>query len=210
MKVFDEEGIIDSDVQDILYELGNVGLGMASIAIGRIMGVRMNIGVPVIVPVNNELINMLEYKKNQVGILMNFQKTLEGFILFILENKFVDEVVNKMIEEGASETGKVEEKYKLSVIEEFANIIGAAYLKAIGQYTGIRIYVKLIGVRKDSAVELLAEPLKMVEESCQRAICVGTNFSIVYNDGVIKQDVGHVIMLPNEESVEKLIEPLFD
>lgn len=44
MKIFDSEGYIDSEVQEILYELGNVGLGMASITLGRIMGVRMHIG----------------------------------------------------------------------------------------------------------------------------------------------------------------------
>lgn len=210
MKVFDEEGIIDSDVQDILYELGNVGLGMASIAVGRIMGVRMHIGVPSIVPVDNELVHKLDHKKNQVGILLDFQKTLKGFILFIFENKFVDEVISKMIEEHENEIGQLEDVYKVSIIEEFTNIIGSAYLKAIGQYTGIRIYVKFLGVKTDNALELLVDSLELLEESSQKSICVGTNFSIAYDDGTIKKDVGHVIMLPNEESVEKLIKPLFD
>ena len=45
MKIYDENGLIDSDVQEVLYELGNVGLGMASVAIGKLMGLRLNIGV---------------------------------------------------------------------------------------------------------------------------------------------------------------------
>ena len=50
MKIYDEEGYIDSDVHEILYELGNVGIGMASVTVGNMIGLRMNVGVPSIVP----------------------------------------------------------------------------------------------------------------------------------------------------------------
>ena len=41
MKIYDEEGYIDSDVHEILYELGNVGIGMASVTVGNMIGLRM-------------------------------------------------------------------------------------------------------------------------------------------------------------------------
>ena len=46
MKLFDQSGKLDADVQDILYELGNVGVGMASITIGRLLGVRIELVSP--------------------------------------------------------------------------------------------------------------------------------------------------------------------
>ena len=36
------------------------------------------------------------------------------------------------------------------------------------------------------------------------------SYSIVYEDGNKKEDVGHVIMLPDEKSVEALVGPLMD
>ena len=60
MNIFNEEGLIDSDAQDILYELGNVGLGSASITIGRIMGLRLHIGVPKIAPMDEKLAEEME------------------------------------------------------------------------------------------------------------------------------------------------------
>ena len=51
MKLFDQDGKLDEDVQDALYELGNVGVGMASITIGRILGVRVELAAPNVVPV---------------------------------------------------------------------------------------------------------------------------------------------------------------
>ena len=43
MNLFDQDGRLDSDVEDALSELGNVGVGMASITIGRILGVRVEL-----------------------------------------------------------------------------------------------------------------------------------------------------------------------
>ena len=48
MELFQGNGQLDEDVEDILYELGNVGVGMVSTTIGSMLGVRAEIGIPVI------------------------------------------------------------------------------------------------------------------------------------------------------------------
>lgn len=199
MTIFDDEGLIDSDVQDVLYELGNVGLGSASITVGRIMGVRLQIGVPHIVPVDEKLATELVDFNGKLGIMMKFQKTLQGAMLIIIKEEFIGNVVEKMTEnEGIS----CDESERISVIQEFANIICAAYLKAVGQYTDMRIYVKPAGFNDISAEDII--------NKCNKAICIDTSFTVVYENGDVLDDVGHVVMLPDEESVEKLIEPLCD
>ena len=54
MEVFDQNGKLDSDVQDVLYELGNAGVGMATATIGKILGVRVALATPVVVPVGEQ------------------------------------------------------------------------------------------------------------------------------------------------------------
>lgn len=199
MNIFNEEGLIDSDVQDVLYELGNVGLGSASVTIGRIMGLRLHIGVPYISPMNEELAAQVADFEGRLGILMEFQKTLKGSMIISIKEEFVDKVVEKMTEnEGIS----CDETERLSVLSEFANIICAAYLKAVGQYTDMRIYVKPTGFNDIAANDIMA--------MCHKAICIDTSFTVVYENGETLDDVGHVIMLPDEESAGKLIEPLCD
>lgn len=44
MELFQGNGQLDEDVEDILYELGNVGVGMVSTTIGSMLGVRAEIG----------------------------------------------------------------------------------------------------------------------------------------------------------------------
>ena len=46
MELFQGNGQLDEDVEDILYELGNVGVGMVSTTIGSMLGVRAEIGIP--------------------------------------------------------------------------------------------------------------------------------------------------------------------
>lgn len=207
MKIFDDEGLINSEVQEILYELGNVGLGMASITVGKIMGVRMHIGVPVVVPVNELPALKIEKIDDEVSIWMDFQKTLSGSMLFVLKRDFVREVVMKMDD---TEDLVCDESERISAVQEFANMICAAYLKAIGQYTGMRMYVKPAGLKIQKGDAALRQAYDRFVNNCNKAICVDTGFSIAYDDGRVIDDVGHVIMLPDEESVGKLIEPLCD
>lgn len=199
MTIFNEEGLIDSDVQDVLYELGNVGLGSASITIGRLMGIRLHIGVPKIVPTDEELAKKLVDFNGKIGVMMKFQKTLKGAMLIILKEEFLDNVVEKMTE---NEGVNCDEAERLSAVQEFANIVCAAYLKAVGQYTDMRIYVKPAGINDITESDIVTK--------CHKAICIDTGFNVIYENGDILDDVGRVVMLPDEESVEKLITPLCD
>ena len=207
MFVFDEEGYIDSEVQDILYELGNVGLGMVSITIGKIMGVRMHIGVPSVVQVDEELLIRLCSIEDSVSFKQDFEKTLAGSMLFVMRNTFLESVVKKMSGDGYEET---DEQEKMSVLQEFSNLICAAYLKAIGQYTGLRLYVKPSSINIHQNEEMARKEYLKLMSNCNKAICVDTSFDIVTENGEVVKDVGRVIMLPDEISVKKLIEPLCD
>ena len=56
MRMFDQDGNLDADIQDALYEVGNVGLGMASITIGQILGMRVLLASPLVVPLESSRI----------------------------------------------------------------------------------------------------------------------------------------------------------
>ena len=199
MNIFNEEGLIDSDAQDILYELGNVGLGSASITIGRIMGLRLHIGVPKIAPMDEKLAEEMVNFNGKFGVMMKFQKTLNGSMLISMKEEFVDIVIEKMAEDKELICDASE---RLSLLQEFANIICAAYLKAVGQYTDMRIYFKPAGLEEITIDNIMIK--------YNKAICIDTGFTVVYENGEFLDNVGRVIMFPDEESAGKLIEPLCD
>lgn len=207
MKIYNEEGLIDSDVQEILYELGNVGLGMASITIGKLIGLRMHIGVPTVVPVG-QILQENQPDNSKAGILLDFQKDMGGSMLFMLDQDFVTEVVEKTSETEHMDSKNMDEQERMSVLQEFANMTSAAYLKAVGQYTGLRIFVKPVWTKFENRNELISEVLERSEKRFSKVVCVEAAYTIVYENGGKREDVGHVIMLPDERTVEKLIQPL--
>lgn len=204
MNIFDEEGLIDSDVHDILYELGNVGLGMASVTMGRVMGVRMSIGVPKIVHANEVIPDGLDAYKDKVGIVMEFQKTIKGYMVILIKKNFAHMVLEKLMEKCCN----FDEEDKKSAFEEFGNLVCAAYLKAIGQYTGLRFYVKPVAFHNDISKLTTECDSECWGKVSEKVVCVDARFNIQQEDKTVIEDVGNVIMLPYEESVETLIEPL--
>ena len=88
MKIYDENGLIDSDVQEVLYELGNVGLGMASVAIGKLMGLRLNIGVPKVMTAEQLLEDDCDAEE-RIGILLYFERDMGGSMIFLLKEEFI-------------------------------------------------------------------------------------------------------------------------
>lgn len=209
MDIFDTNGLINSDVQDILYELGNVGLGRATITIGKMMGLRMNIGVPTIVPAKNISLKE-EEKKVKAGVLMDFQISMKGSIFFLLDEEFINTVIEHLCSAEDIHIEEIDESDRLSALEEFANIIAAAYLKAIGEYTGIRIFVKPVWLKIKPENEMIEEIMHRLDKACQKVINVDTSYSVVYENGTIKENVGRLMMLPDEKSVEKLTKPLLE
>ena len=163
MKLFQGNGQLDEDVEDILYELGNVGVGMVSTTIGSMLGVRAEIGIPVITKADMHIVEQIDKKQTEkIGIYLNFANTL----------------------------------------------IVASYMNAMGSYTGIRIFVTPVSVKLGYADELVEDALQNLNLCCNEAICVNTGLSTIDANGGGLSDVGHFIMMPDDESVQKIMEAI--
>lgn len=143
MELFGQDGKLDTDVQDVLYELGNVGVGMASVAIGRLLGVRVELASPNVMPVTelSERTLLSHIGEDQVGIWMCFARPMSGSVLFILKRSFVCDVVEKMTGNRCEQEQIYKNEMAFSAVTEFAGMLAAAYMKAVGKYTGMRIFL---------------------------------------------------------------------
>jgi len=212
MRLFDQNGKLDLDVQDALYELGNVGVGMASVTIGKLLGVRVELATPNVVPVGDIVSeNLLGDEENDnVGIWMKFKEPLKGSVLFLMNNSFMQDVVECMTGKtyGDEQERIYEDELGFSAMTEFANMLAAAYMRAIGKYTGIRIYmspVLMVFNREKVSLEKLLE--KQGTEA-NMAIWIETSFQLLDDDGNKTCDVGRVVMLPDDDTVVQLLEAL--
>lgn len=210
MKLFDQDGKLDADVEDVLYEMGNVGVGMASITIGKILGVRVELETPKVIPVvdisDKTLLERVE--QENIGIWMKFEAPMKGSVLFILNQAFVYDVVEKMTGSRYEEDALYEDEVAFSAITEFANMLSAAYMKAIGKYTGIRIFMSPFMLVFDEEKVSLGDFLDKQGTVADKAIWIETSFQLLDEEGDKTSDFGRVIMLPDDNTVALLMEAL--
>ena len=198
MELFQGNGQLDEDVEDILYELGNVGVGMVSTTIGSMLGVRAEIGIPVITKADMHIVEQIDKKQTEkIGIYLNFANTLNGAVLLLMDMQFIHQIVEVLLEQPVAEQKLLTDEESASAIAEFANIIVASYMNAMGSYTGIRIFVTPV-----------RDTLQNLNLCCNEAICVNTGLSTIDANGGGLSDVGHFIMMPDDASVQKIMEAI--
>jgi chemotaxis protein CheY-P-specific phosphatase CheC len=144
----------------------------------------------------------------KVGICLDFANTLAGSVLMLLDIEFVKDIVKVFMGEDIKEEELLTDKDSRSAIGEFANIVIASYMNAMGSYTGIRIYVTPVNVKQGMAGELLKETLLHLNQNCSEALCVNTGMLITDSDGERLNDVGHIIMMPDDSSVTKIVQAM--
>ena len=210
MKLFDQDGKLDEDVQDALYELGNVGVGMASITIGRILGVRVELAAPNVVPVAevSDQTLLANVGQDQAGIWMRFAKPMNGAVLFILDRSFVNHVVEKMTGRRKEGNELYTDEIAFTSVTEFANMLSAAYMKAVGKYTGMRIFVSPYLFVMDQQQISLGDMQQAPDPVAGQAVWVETQFQLLDEGGGQTHAVGRVVMLPDDDTVGMLMEAL--
>lgn len=209
MKLFNMDGSLEEDIEDILYELGNVGVGMVSTTIGQILGVRAEIGIPIVTKADMDILMHIEKPEAaKIGIYLNFASTLSGAVLLIMDMSFIHDIVEKLVNRKIDKEELLSDEESVSAISEFANIIVASYMNAMGSYTGIRIFVTPVSVKLGMADKLIDDALADLNMSCKKALCVDTALSTIDSEGSRLSDVGHFIMMPDELSVQKIVETM--
>lgn len=119
MELFQGNGQLDEDVEDILYELGNVGVGMVSTTIGSMLGVRAEIGIPVITKADMHIVEQIDKKQTEkIGIYLNFANTLNGAVLLLMDMQFIHQIVEVLLEQPVAEQKLLTDEESASAIAE--------------------------------------------------------------------------------------------
>lgn len=210
MELYDQNGRLDSDVQDALYELGNVGVGMASVTIGKILGVRVELVTPNLIPADMVVDKYLrpDIREEMVELLMMFSEPMRGAVLFSMNRGFIGDVLEKMTGEKYEKDAFYEDEIASSALREFTSMLSAAYMKAISSYTGLRIYMSPRMVFLNKEPYFLRDMMAELESVTEQAISIETSFMLLDNNGGRTQDAGQIAMLPDEKTVCMLMESL--
>ncbi|MDD2973075.1 MAG: hypothetical protein PHE02_13210 [Lachnospiraceae bacterium] len=212
MAVFDKNGDLKQDARDVLYELGNVGVGTAAMAIGSIREMEIRIDPPNVIAVKSDIFAEIDYDPEQVVVSVStrMSDTLDGSILFLLSREFVRNTVYKMTEECFDDEELMKNEDSVSALREMINYTTAGYAKVIGSYLELPVYISSASVGLSKARNIVQDVIANASIKADKMACVNTKFTIVDEDGNKTDEVGQVLIFPDAKSIEKFIEIMRD
>lgn len=187
---------------DVLREVGNIGAGNATTALAQIVNCKIDMQVPEVKVLSfDELSNIFGGVENQViGVLFKLSRDIDGMMLFVLDIESAKALTNILV---PSEEHEGLNDMEVSTIKEIGNIISGAYVYSLSEMCNITIWTSVPYIAQDMAGAVLSVPAIEIAKTAEEALIIET----VFNDG--NNDIGgYFILIPEEESYEKILEGL--
>ena len=194
---------LETLAKDAFQEIGNIGTGSALTALSRLMSEEITGQTPRVIPLECPSLPDAFGKIDQsaMGILLPFYGDVSGMLLFVLTEAFVKELLMKTI---ACPAGFREmDEYKLSVIQEIANIMASSYFTAISAYTKKQIHISQPAISIDMLGAMVTDPASWIAVLGEDTVCIQSSFYWSEANGV-----NHLGLMLYQESSYQLLEAL--
>ncbi len=187
---------------DVLKEIGNIGAGNATTALSTMLGTRVDMMVP--------KVRLMEFKEvgttlggeEQLvaGIYLVVNGDIHGSIMFVQKKESARAMVQKLM--GMPPEGEDFSEMELSALKEIGNVITGAYLNSLSTLTNLTIYPSVPEICIDMAGAILSVKAIEFGEVSDKMLLIQTDFA---DD---KEMSGYFILVPDEESDEKILHAL--
>ncbi|MDR0920725.1 MAG: chemotaxis protein CheC [Oscillospiraceae bacterium] len=185
---------------DVLTEIGNIGSGNAAAALSDMTQQHIKIRVPEVSVLKfNEVMQFFgSAEKVAAGLLVNLTQDMDGMILYLFGDDFVNETLKAFFGESTSDLLMLDDMQK-SALLEIGNIMAASYVNALSQMTSFFIDISVPSLAVDMAGALLSVPIIEFANISESVLLINDSF-IINN----KEVDSHMILLPTVESLNKL------
>ena len=191
---------LDDTAQDLLREIGNIGTGNAVTALSSMVGHSFNVELPQVRIINyREAPELLGGAETcQTGILLEIGGELSGMFMFLLNEEFSKVMLDALLGPGDWDPVNMDEMCR-SVICEVGNIVCCSYVNALARLMGIKIEVSVPDICSDMVGALLSVPMIHFANLSDELMLIENRF---FTDKTAF--TGHVLFLPEMESLEKM------
>lgn len=187
--------------KDAFQEIGNIGSGSAVTALSRLMSEEITARTPQVMPLECSRLPDAFGKidESAMGILLPFYGDVSGMLLFVLTERFVKELLMKTI--GCPAGFREMDDYKLSIIQEIANIMASSYFKAISAYSQKQIHISQPAVSIDMLGAMVTDPASWIMDLGEDTVCVESGFYLKEESGM-----NHLGLMLYQESTFQFLE----
>ncbi len=197
---------VNSMYFDVLKELGNIGAGNATTAIATMLNLTIDMKVPKVELKAVEDLGgaICPEEETIVGIFLEVQNDISGSMMFLLKLDSAHYLVNRLMGGMGGDSSAEGEfsEMELSAMKEIGNIIAGSYLSALSTMTNLVITPSVPYIAVDMAAAILSVPAIQFGQFGDNALLIETEFG----DDVMME--GYFILLPDEDSYDKILQSL--
>ncbi len=190
--------------RDALKEIGNIGSGNAASALSSMLGKPVDIAVPSVKFLDYQTVVSKLGGPEQLlaGLLFSLSGEVTGMIMFLLQKEFANMVVSTLLGTEMEDNISGDEMSE-SAIREVGNIMAASYVNAINALTGLDINISVPSLSVDMAGSILSVPAIYFADISDKIIFIEDEL-----DPSIGQAASHVLLIPEVESLQKIMDSL--
>ena len=190
---------------DVLREIANIGTGNAASSLASMLQRPIDIQVP--------QVSFLDYgtvseklggpESMLVGLMLTMERDVEGMLMFLLREEFAHMVLNNLLGQSFVDFSEVDEM-GMSAMMEIGNIMASSYVNAISEMTGLVIEISPPSIAIDMVGSMLSVPAIHFANISDKVIYIEDEFSGKKGTN----ETSNILMIPNEDSLERILEKL--
>jgi len=194
---------LNSNLLDVLKELGNIGSGNAATALSTMINKRINMRVPQVKILDFKDISEIlgDGETPVVGIYFKMSDDIEGNIMFVLSIDSAINLTNMLF--GRNDSKNELDDMDMSALSEVGNILSASYVNSLSTLTGLKLKISIPSICVDMAAAILSVPAVQFGQIGENVIFIETQFE--EGDKLIK---GDLFLIPEVDSFEKILSSL--
>jgi chemotaxis protein CheC len=183
---------------DALGELANIGSGTAATALSGMIGQPVDVSVPnaMALPLADAVDAAGPAEQQVTAVALPVLGDLEGIVLMLFAGQSAETLCSILGVEAGTEMG-------FSALSEIGNIVGASYLGALGQTTGVSIEPGPPQAASDMLGAVVSSILAASAETADIALLLDSNLIIEGTDAQVS-----FILVPSTKSVNDLLQRL--
>lgn len=189
---------------DVLKEIGNIGAGNATTAMGKMVRGKIDMKVPKVHLLSiHELVDKIGGPEREVAaVISKINGDITGTIYFVLTIAEAEWIFNQVkLQEDIpfTQDGAIQE-YAASALTEIANILTGSYLSSLADFASLDLSPSVPHLSVDMAGATLVTGLVEIAGISDYAFVIDTIFSASNQSGV----QGHFLLMPDDTSMPVL------
>jgi len=189
---------------DVFKEIGSIGTGHAATALSTTLSAKISMSLPEvnIMDFNTARSYLGGPEKIIAATLVHMSGELNGIMLYLLDLKFINVVLERLNMEPVPRYEKLTE-LGISAISEISNIIISSYANAVSQLTGISIHLSVPAMAINMLGGIMSVPMVEYGYVTDKIMMIGGKF--LYENEELSSNL---IMLPDINSLNYLLKKL--